>query len=173
MSFTSEATLNPVYCYKTGDDRALFTRAIESEATNRQCVQYLSTPFAQRPPRVPDAMRAVEQALDTMQTFVALDLPVAIPGATTRAKASSARSDEDIPDPAIPPGKETLTRNLTEANASLAAADKADSINSKAVDRYVSLCRVVTGMLGALRHTVLPDLSLGLHESVAELQAYR
>jgi len=97
-------------------------------------------------------MRAVEQALDTMQTFVALDLPAAIPGATTRAKASSVRPDDDL-DPAIPPGKETLTRNLTEANAFLAAADKADSINSEAVDRYVSLCKVVTGMLGALRQT--------------------
>jgi len=169
MSSTSEALLTsaPAYCYKLGDDRALLTRAIESEATNRQCVQYLATPFVLRPPRVPAAMLAVEQALDAMQTFVALDLPAAIPGTTTRAKAS--RSDDDFIDPSIPPGKETLARNLTEANAFLAAADKADSINAKAVDRYVSLCRVVTGMLGALRLTVLPDLSLGLHESQLQL----
>jgi hypothetical protein len=170
MSSTSEALLipAPAYCYRTGDDRALLTRAIESEATNRQCVQYLTSPFVMRPPRVPVAMRAVEQALDAMHTFGGLDLPAAISGATTRAKAS-ARSDEDAPDPSIPPGKETLARNLTEANAFLAAADKADSINAKTVDRYVSLCKSVTIMLGTLRHTVLPDLSLGLHESQLQL----
>jgi len=103
MSFTSEASLNPVYCYKAGDDRALLTRAIESEATNRQCVQYLRIPFVLRPPRVPDAMRAVEQALDAMQTFIGLDLPPAISPLTTRAQEkATSRPDED-PDPMNPP----------------------------------------------------------------------
>jgi len=75
--------------------------------------------------RVGDSWRSQYEGIH--ETFAALDLPSAVTSApvTTRekAKTSSARLDED-PGPKNPPGKETLTRKLTEANAFLAAADK-------------------------------------------------